>query len=210
MTAHVLPLFWTPADGLRQREDRDRSPYCLWRDQGFLKAVPGRTIDYAYIAREIAELRSRMNLVSIAFDRWRIDDLMRELREVGVDCVIGKWAEQKETGGRVLDTPSEYTGSELVLIPHGQGFRDFNPVVELLEDKLTNGHLRHGMHPVLTMCASNVRVQQDPAGGRKFDKIKSTGRIDGIVALGMGLNAAGMAVGAPRPSVYESRGLMLF
>lgn len=40
------------------------------------------------------------------------------------------------------------------------------------------------------MCASNVRVQQDPSGNRKFDKIKSTGRIDGIVALAMAMNGA--------------------
>jgi phage terminase large subunit-like protein len=29
---------------------------------------------------------------------------------------------------------------------------------------------------------------KDPAGNRKFDKIKSTGRIDGLVALAMALN----------------------
>jgi len=32
------------------------------------------------------------------------------------------------------------------------------------------------------------RVVQDPAGNRKFDKMKSTGRIDGMVALGMAVN----------------------
>ena len=46
----------------------------------------------------------------------------------------------------------------------------------------------HGGHPILTMCASNTRVVQDPAGNRKFDKMKSTGRIDGMVALGMAVN----------------------
>ena len=74
------------------------------------------------------------------------------------------------------------------MIPHGQGFRDMNPAVEMLEDVLAEGTMLHGMHPVLTMCASNVRVQQDPSGNRKFDKIKSTGRIDGIVALAMAMN----------------------
>ena len=78
----------------------------------------------------------------------------------------------------------------LCLIPHGQGFKDMNPAVEVLEDLLTDKKLRHGMHPVLTWCASNVRIQSDPAGGRKFDKLRSTGRIDGIVALAMALNGA--------------------
>ena len=53
---------------------------------------------------------------------------------------------------------------------------------------LLEGRIRHGNHPVLTMCAANTRVVKDPAGNRKFDKIRSIGRIDGIVALGMALN----------------------
>jgi phage terminase large subunit-like protein len=46
------------------------------------------------------------------------------------------------------------------------------------------------MHPVLTMCASNAIVTMDPAGNRKFDKAKASGRIDGMVALAMACHAA--------------------
>ena len=69
-------------------------------------------------------------------------------------------------------------------------FLHYSSMEQILEDILAEGKMRHGMHPVLTMCASNVRVQQDPSGNRKFDKIKSTGRIDGIVALAMAMNGA--------------------
>jgi hypothetical protein len=48
--------------------------------------------------------------------------------------------------------------------------------------------LHHGVHPVLQWCASNAVVTRDPAGGRKFDKAKSTGRIDALVALAMALS----------------------
>ena len=43
------------------------------------------------------------------------------------------------------------------------------------------------MHPVLTMCAANAVVTKDPAGNRKLDKHKATGRIDGLVALAMAM-----------------------
>jgi phage terminase large subunit-like protein len=33
------------------------------------------------------------------------------------------------------------------------------------------------------MCAANAVVQTDPSGNRKLAKNKSTGRIDGMVAL---------------------------
>jgi phage terminase large subunit-like protein len=44
-------------------------------------------------------------------------------------------------------------------------------------------NVRHGGHPVLTMCAANAVVTTDPAGNRKLNKAKSATRIDGMVAL---------------------------
>ena len=55
---------------------------------------------------------------------------------------------------------------------------------------LLNKRLKHGMHPVLTMCAHNAVVKRDPAGNRKLDKSKSRGRIDGMVALAMAASVA--------------------
>jgi phage terminase large subunit-like protein len=40
------------------------------------------------------------------------------------------------------------------------------------------------------MNASNAIVTTDPAGNRKFEKAKSSGRIDGMVALAMAIAAA--------------------
>ena len=188
---HVLPFFWTPGDSLRERGDRDKVPYQLWVDQGHLIAVPGKVIDYAYVARAIQEHMASMNIQGIKFDRWRIGDLQRELAEIGVDA----W----------IDGQDDAISGGLRLIPHGQGFKDMNPAVEILEDLLAKESLRHGMHPVLTMCAANVRVQADPAGNRKFDKLKSTGRIDGIVSLAMALNGAtGAQPEDTGPSIYEN------
>ncbi len=197
----VLSFFWCPGDNLRLKEDRDRAPYTLWAKQGFLIAKPGKVIDYAWVAATIGELREEFNIAGIKFDRWRINDLRREMDAQGIDSwVMGEdWKE-----GDVSVKPDG-----LCLIPHGQGFRDFTPAVECLEDLLTDKKLRHGMHPVLTWCVSNTRIQSDPAGGRKFDKLKSTGRIDGCVALAMALNGA---IGKPEDtvSVYESRGVLSF
>jgi phage terminase large subunit-like protein len=53
--------------------------------------------------------------------------------------------------------------------------------------------LAHGNHPVLTMCAANAVAVSDPAGNRKFDKKKTTGRIDGMVALAMAVGVMPMA-----------------
>jgi phage terminase large subunit-like protein len=194
----ILPYFWAPGDGLREKEKRDRAPYCLWRDQGFIEAKPGKTIDYGWVARKIATLTAMLRIAWIRFDRWRMSELKRELIDAGVDA----WTEGddwKPDSGDPMPTG-------LRLIPQGQGYQGMTPLVEHLEDALLDRRIRHGGNPVLTYCASNVRTQQDPAGGRKFDKLKSTGRIDGIVALAMALGPAEAKIDSS--SVYEERGMI--
>jgi phage terminase large subunit-like protein len=204
---HVLPHFWTPKDGLGERARQDGALYELWASQGFLNAVPGKVIDYKYVAGEIGRLKTKMNLKAIKFDRWRIEDLVKAMDEMGVDAVVASWETDEVTGARKLVVP-DHDESAVVLIPYGQGYRDMNPAVERVEDAVVEGRLRHGGHPVLTMCAMNTRIKADPANGRKFDKIKSTGRIDGLVAMAM-------AIGPDEDfgdvgSVYETRGVLTF
>lgn len=159
---HVRAEFFVPADGLVDRSLRDRVPYDVWTRQGLITATPGASVDYEYVAKRLCELCDDYDVEEIAFDRWRIDVLKAELVRLNV---------------------------ELPLIPHGQGFKDMSPAIDVLEGELLNGRLRHGMNPVLTMCAANAVVDTDPAGNRKLNKAKSTGRIDGIVALAMALGS---------------------
>ena len=51
------------------------------------------------------------------------------------------------------------------------------------------------------MCAANSVVKGDEAGNRKLDKRKSTGRIDGMVALAM---AVAMEVESSDAEPYPS------
>jgi phage terminase large subunit-like protein len=52
--------------------------------------------------------------------------------------------------------------------------------------------------------AANAVVTRDPAGGRKFDKAKSTGRIDALVALAMALSLA--LLRAEKQKVFAPQG----
>jgi phage terminase large subunit-like protein len=76
------------------------------------------------------------------------------------------------------------------LVPHGQGFKDMSPAVDILERLIIQRRIRHGNHPVLAMNAASAVVTRDAAGGRKLDKAKSRGQIDGLVALAMAFNIA--------------------
>lgn len=158
----VLPTFWLPGD-LREREDEDRTHYVRWAAEGHLQGMPSKTTDPKVIALAIAELHGRYGFKALAYDRWRIEDLRRELDAIGCDAP---------------------------LVPWGQSFKDMAPAIDVLERLAIEGKLHHGMHPVLSWCAMNAKTTPDPTGARKFDKLKSTGRIDGLQALAMALGVA--------------------
>lgn len=164
---HIRPEFFAPETGVNERAHRDREPYDVWAREGFLTLTPGASIDYAYVAHRLVELCDDYQITEIAFDRWRIDILKTELARIG---------------------------AELPLVPFGQGFKDMTPAVDALESLLLNGKIKHGSHPILNMCASNAVAIRDPSGNRKLDKSKSTGRIDGIVAMSMALGRASCEV----------------
>lgn len=173
---NVEPYFFAPRTGLAERSHKDRVPYDVWARDGHLTLTTGASVDYEVVARWLAEYCSTRNVVRINFDRWRIDVLKAELSRIDV---------------------------ELPLEPFGQGFKDMTPALDTLESELSNGNVRHGVHPVLTMCAMNAVATRDPAGNRKLDKSKATGRIDGMVALAMAMGAGGMTGAAEPEKAYQ-------
>ena len=160
---HVQTHVWTPEKGLMDRARRDRAPYDLWARQGHLKTTPGATVDYGFVAADIARITAGLEVQGIAYDRWRIDLLRQEFEKIGADLPLVEW---------------------------GQGFKDMAPALDALEAELLNGRIAHGGHPVLSMCAANATTVKDPTGARKLDKSRATGRIDGLQAMAQAFGLA--------------------
>jgi phage terminase large subunit-like protein len=91
-------------------------------------------------------------------------------------------------------------GVPVALVEFGQGYQSMSPAIKVFETKLLQGTLRHDGNPCLTWCASNVVAVQDAAENKKYDKSRSIGRIDGIVAAVM---ACGIIEELPDKSIYE-------
>jgi phage terminase large subunit-like protein len=94
---HLQCHFFAPEQGLRERAERDRVPYDLWRDRGYLTTTPGASVDFEYVAQVLANFAARCDLREVRFDRWRIEELKRALEKIG---------------------------AEVPLVPHGQGYKD--------------------------------------------------------------------------------------
>jgi phage terminase large subunit-like protein len=165
--------FWKPGDLVQEHDTRDRAPYVQWVKDGWIDAPPGKAVDYAYVAKTVAEIISEYEVVGLAYDRWRIKHFIRELDAIGVDSYIEGL--DKERHGA------------LKLVPWGQGFRDMAPAIDALEIAILESRLKHDGNPALTFCFNNAFALKDAAGNRKLDKSATRFRIDGAVAATMAI-----------------------
>lgn len=162
----LVTFAWLPDDDLFRKEELDRVPYLTWRASGYLETTPGRAVSRLAVLRKIAQLQSMFQIQSIAFDRWRIEDLQQMAEDEGIPL------------------PE--------MVPFGQGYKDMSPALDKFETALLNGDIVHDGNPILTWNASNAVTVADEAENRKLSKAKAIGRIDLIVAAVM---AAGVGIG---------------
>lgn len=178
---HVKPIFWKPDALVDEHGNRDKAPYRRWADEGLLLTPPGVTINYGFVAKEIARICEGMNVQKIGFDPWKFDQLKPHLEDHRVS----------------LDLFAEVI----------QGPRTMSPALAVMEIEFLEGNIRHGGNGVLGYCARNAVAVPDSNENRKLDKAKSTGRIDGMVALAIAFCVAPSETEAP--SVYKERGVLI-
>lgn len=175
----VLLWFWVPEENIDLRVRRDHVPYDLWARQGFIETTEGNVIHYEYIEKFIEQLGQQYNIREIAFDRWGAEHVIQNLDKMG-----------------------------FTVVRFGQGFKDMSPPTKELMNLVLEERIAHGGHPVLRWNMDNICIRTDSAGNIKIDKEKSTEKIDGAVAVVMGLDRAIKRI-SPQASVYDERGLIV-
>lgn len=160
---HVYPYAFTPEKGIEDRGRRDKVPYAQWARDEIIRAVPGATIDYEWVAQflRINILDEGIAINSIEFDRWRIREFQSACDRQGLTC---------------------YNFHEV-----GQGYQSMSPRIEAMETALLQNKIRHGAHPIFNLGAAHAIATQDPSGNRKLDKAKASQKIDGLVAMLMAI-----------------------
>ncbi|WP_029185852.1 terminase large subunit [Streptococcus suis] len=176
----VLPFFWLPEDTLELRCRRDHVLYDVWERQGYIKTTEGNVVHYGFIEKFIEDLSEIYHIKEIAYDRWNATQMVQNLEGMG-----------------------------LTMVPFGQGYKDMSPPSKELYKLMMEGKIQHGGHPVLKWMGQNVVMRQDPAGNIKPDKEKSVEKIDGIVAVIMGLDRC-IRHQTDEGSVYDERGILSF
>jgi phage terminase large subunit-like protein len=177
---HVKAWFWKPQATVTDHAKRDRVPYDLWVKQGLIETTPGVAVDYEFVAAKIGGICDGLDIAKIGFDRYRFKTLETQMSKLGI---------------------------KLPFEPFGQGHVSMAPAMDVTEIAFLNKQVVHGGNPIMTMCAANAVVEKNAAGDRKLNKAKSTGRIDGMVALVMAMGQIALEE-QKKPSVYTKRGII--
>jgi phage terminase large subunit-like protein len=159
-TFDVDAMFWLPRELIADRERQDKQPYQLWADQGWIATTDGNVIDHAAIREYVLNYAKTHTVDQIVADETGATQLLIELAGSGLDVQT-----------------------------YGQGFRSMSSPTGRLETLVIERKLRTGGNPVLSLMASRVTIETNTYGEVRPVKKKSTGRIDGIVAMIFALGA---------------------
>lgn len=172
---------YLPKDTIGEASKRDRVPYELWAEQGYLTLMDGPVVDYQFLRRDLNAIAADNRLSSFFCDPHNANQLLQQLQE--------------EDGLPVQEIR--------------QGFISLNEPTKELDRLIRAGLIRHGNNPLLTWMICNAVVVQDAAGCWKLDKEKSRLKIDAAAALVNAIAAATSGGPDGGESVYNERGVLL-
>jgi phage terminase large subunit-like protein len=168
---HVRPWFWLPSEGLAERSRNDHVPYDQWHYAGLIETVEGSSIGYDKVAPRVLEILAAFKVRKMAFDRWNFKHFKPWLTAGGI---------------------SERTIEDM-WVEFGQGTASMSPALRELEGRILNCEIAHGANAVVVEGKDSVRDVGKDSSNRKLSKKRSTGRIDGLVALAMAMGVAPLA-----------------
>ena len=125
----------------------------------------------------------------MSYDRWLIREFERTLDEMGVTLPL---MEHPQGTNRRKDSP--------LWMPES---------IDRFEDLLLERRIRIAVNPALRSAVAGATFWQSPAGLKRFEKQRSTTRIDLAVAAAMGIGAATVSAEADDTSYLETADLLI-
>lgn len=153
----VVPNLYTPADTLTYREEKDGNPYSAWVKNGDLKALEGRYVKFNLVLEDIIKIDEEYEIAQIGFDRWGSQTILNVLED------------------------------EWDVIPLGQGTSTMTQVINDFENMLIDGRIVIQENDCFRFMAKNCIAVYTENMDVKYSKKKSKFKIDGIIAMLMGL-----------------------
>ncbi len=161
----IIEWFWCPEESIAERSHRDKVPYDMWAESGFIVPTPGNLTDVRYIAEQITELTKIFDVKEIAYDASWSQELIRMLQESGFDMP------------KFVDFPQS-------------PIRMNGPCIELVR-KILRLEFAHDLNPVMFSQMRNLRWNTNKTTGFvKPSRDRKGEKIDGCASLIMALARA--------------------
>ncbi len=160
----VIQRLWTPEDTLADRAHRDRAPYDIWVQQGWLHTTTGTRIDHGEVISTLREFHGKYQIQRIGFDPWHADKVIDDLKRE-------PWLSNADD--TVLEIPQTFLGMSSACLR--------------MQAEILSGSVDACGCPVTGWAVSNAAGQTDGKDNLMFVKKKSRGRIDPVISMTMAL-----------------------
>lgn len=170
----VVPFAFLPEATVKRRAVESDTPWRRWEREGSLIVTPGSVQDEDAIEAKILDLCATYDVREVAFDPAFAGRMM----------------------GRLIDAGAP-------VVEFGQRWKLISPAISEMQRAIVGRFFRHGGHPVLRWCISNVVPQVGDLGDVRFSKKRSADSIDLAVAAAMAVGRAATAE-APVTDIYDA------
>jgi len=153
-----LNWYWVPAESIERRSKEERLPYDRWYKSGLINNTPMACISEINIANTLVGENGICNYFSniqlTSYDRWGSNYIEEMMYNMGINAR-----------------------------PYAQNFAYMTEPTRKLESMVTNKEFFHGGNPVTDWMNNNCMLQLNNSNQQRIDKAKSSGKVDGMVAL---------------------------
>lgn len=177
----IDPRFYLPEDTVMNGDEKQvLDRYQKWMNQGVLEVHDGSENDFSLVASDLINDAKKIPLTEVPYDEW---------------------------GGFQVSRDIEDAGYETVKMP--KTTKTFSPAMKELVAAISSGRFHHDGHPILSWMIGNVISKPDANENDFPRKEKSSKKIDGAVALLMGINRAMLLAGEPTGDEFYNNPIMV-
>ncbi|WP_119689216.1 terminase large subunit [Acinetobacter nosocomialis] len=177
----VAPKFYVPEDTVFNGEEKQVIKlYQKWLNMGLIDAHDKAENDLNKIADDITDMAQHVALTEVPLDEW---------------------------GGFQIISKVEEKGYTAVKIP--KTTKSFSPAMRELEAAIAAKRFHHDGNPILTWMISNVIASPDANNNVFPRKANNSKKIDGAIALLMGINRAMFLAGEADPNGFYDEPVMV-
>ena len=163
--------------GERINDDDANNSYSSWVTDGYLTVTGEHETDLDDVEEHVTDFLGVGNVREVTYDPWKATQMAQRLEKSGAEIVEFR-----------------------------QNAQMMSPAMDEVESAIYAGRLHHDGCPILTWMAGNTVVKPYKTDFKTPTKEKPHQKIDGIVALIMGVGRA-MYNGDASGGVYEDRGV---